>query len=477
MLAMNPPKTAALWIKAGLSLLLLVFLGAGPRLAAAELATREAYALLENGEPAQAAEMLAELADAYPWRSDLRQSAGRAALLSGDIDLGIAQLEAVLLEDELTLEGALALGDAYQVKGDARAARDIWNLALSSTPNPPAELLLRMAKNERLLGNFEAATNYWMSLARLQPGNAVFQYELGLLLAALEPEKAMPYLEQAARLDADLAEKTQALQRSITAALAENEAAYTLLAAGRALGSLNEWVLAAEAFHRSTDLRPDYSEAWAFYGQALERTGRDGQPAFQKALLLDTDSLSANLLFGLYWQAQDEPGLALVYLYEAARIEPQNPQVQVEIGAHLARMGDLPGGKRHFTLAVEIAPRNGEVLRHLAEFSLQYNLEVRETALEAARQAVLINPRDPASLDVLGQVYFKLGDPASARRLFLRALQSNAGYAPAHLHLGLAYLLLGENQRAREHLLNAISLSPGTVTAATAERLLAGGNP
>jgi Tfp pilus assembly protein PilF len=77
----------------------------------------------------------------------------------------------------------------------------------------------------------------------------------------------------------------------------------------------------------------------------------------------------------------------------------------------------------------------------------------------------------------MGQVLIKLGDLASAERFLARALLADAGYAPAHLHLGLAYLLQGEGQSAQEQLLLAQSLDPGSATARQAQRLLEGGSP
>ncbi len=52
------------------------------------------------------------------------------------------------------------------------------------------------------------------------------------------------------------------------------------------------------------------------------------------------------------------------------------------------------------------------------------------------------------ALDLMGQALFMLDDTLNAERFLLRALQTDPGYAPAHLHLGQVYLLEGE-ARAR----------------------------
>jgi Flp pilus assembly protein TadD len=97
---------------------------------------------------------------------------------------------------------------------------------------------------------------------------------------------------------------------------------------------------------------------------------------------------------------------------------------------------------------------------------------LRQVGLPAARQAVLLAPDDPACLDTLGQVFFLLGDAASAERFFDRALQADAGFAPAHLHLGLVYLQQGDSKEAVDQFTLASRLAPGSPTAEQAQRLL-----
>jgi tetratricopeptide (TPR) repeat protein len=121
---------------------------------------------------------------------------------------------------------------------------------------------------------------------------------------------------------------------------------------------------------------------------------------------------------------------------------------------------------------VELAPKDATYWRILAEFSLQYRIQIRQIALPASRQAVILTPDDPRALDLMGQALFMLDDTLNAERFLLRALQTDPGYAPAHLHLGQVYLLEGEAGRARQQLDTALALSPDTPTADQAQRLL-----
>jgi Tfp pilus assembly protein PilF len=103
---------------------------------------------------------------------------------------------------------------------------------------------------------------------------------------------------------------------------------------------------------------------------------------------------------------------------------------------------------------------------------LQHQVQVRQIALPAIRQALLLSPDDPVILDLMGHTFFLLEDYSSAERFLLRAVQADPAYAQARLHLGMTYLLQGEISVAREQLSLAHDLAPQTQVAERAQRLL-----
>jgi tetratricopeptide (TPR) repeat protein len=252
-----------------------------------------------------------------------------------------------------------------------------------------------------------------------------------------------------------------------------DDPAFALVAAGRALASIGEWDLAAEALSKATRLLPDYAEAWAFLGEIQQHTDEDGLPALTEAIRLDPTSVAANSFLALYWHRQEKYDQALVYLTNAASYDPENPALQLEIGNTLAILGNLDDAHKHYQRAVDLAPNDPANLRQLAAFSINYDYRVQEVALPAARQAVLIDRKDPASQDIFGQTYARLENPLLAERFFKRALQADPDYAPAHLHLGALYLLQSDWSLAEYHLSRASTLSSlDAPAAAEASRLL-----
>lgn len=330
---------------------------------------------------------------------------------------------------------------------------------LPSLESPPQDLAAAAAELETCL-------------AALPETTAAQHEQLGILYAAFDPEQALAPLARASQLDSATAQRLQPLQRAIQAARFEDDPAYTLLASGRALAAAGYWNLAQRAFEQVTNLRPTYAEGWAFLGHARQQTGSSGaDAALQTALQLDANSLSAHLFSAAYWQQNQKPALALIHLLDAERLDPQNPQIQIEIGRAYADQSLFTEAQTRFANAVERFPQNAQIWQAWAQLTVDYNLDLHNIGLPAARQAILLAPQDPASLDVMGQIYLALQNPLLARRFFLQALAKNPQYAEAHLHLGYLYLLQ-DDPRAALHLQQAQTLSPNTRTALQAARLL-----
>jgi len=463
-----------------LPLVLIPLMGLAARPHAVTQALWQAQRALQDGSPQPAGVApyaLQQAAEKLPWRSDLWEPAGHAALQNQDAQTAIRCLERAAALEALSPQGWIALGDAYQFTGDQAAALRTWQ-TLRQSQNPPAEVFDRLLQAHLADRDYAAAIQDLYALTVLSPADPALRFQLGLLLAAQQPDAALAHLTQAAELDPALAPRAQALIDGIRTSSLAGDPAYTLVGAGRELALQDEWELAGEAFRQATLARPDFAEAWAFWGEALSRLplehplAAQALPALEKALRLDPAALTANSLLALYWQRQARYDLAQQYLQTAAELQPRNPALQVDLGANLALQGELDAALQAYQKAVELAPTDLVYIRQLAAFSIQYEYRLRQVALPAARQAVLMAPDDPAAQDLMGQVMILLGDSASAERFLLRALELQADYLPARLHLGLVYMLHGEPQRARQEWQAVLSGSSASSLAEQARRLM-----
>jgi tetratricopeptide (TPR) repeat protein len=433
----------------------------------------------QGGYNPQTADKLAQIADHLPWRADLWEQAAITAFIASSPEQAIEYFKNT---NPLSPQGQLFLGDAYIQTENFKQAIQVWE-TLINEQGPSEEALARLSEAYLHQENYNQAINLLKDLLDLQNQISSPKYpipqtysNLGMLLAAHNPASAPPYLLQAAELAPRQRAPLRQLAFTIQRALPKNEPAFTLLEAGRQLGGQGLWHLAEHAFQQATQLRPDYAEAWAYLGEAVYHNDpehpENSLSLLQHALALDVDSLSANTFLALYWQRQGDHQQSQTYIQLAASLDESNTTLQVYLGEISAQLGDLETAQKFYDHAIQLDPYDAVIFQSLAEFSLRYNLDTQQIAIPAARQAVLLAPNDPASLDVMGQVLFRTGDYLNASRFYFRALEKDSQFPKAHLHLGLLYIFLEETSQAREHLSLVITLAPDSASAAHAQRLL-----
>lgn len=424
-------------------------------------------------QPQIAATRQISLAEWEPWRVLLWQQAGNLALRGGNLDLAISSLERADQIGQLNPAGRLALGEAYWTEQKKTQALQAW-APLLQQGKAPAEVFRRVIQYRRTSGQLENAVSLAQAWVQFDPANGEAAYILGLFSLPGSWEQSGAALAAAARLDPGWAARarilTQALQRSGADAPAE----YRLVEIGRALGGLGEWDLALAAFEHAQKINPGYGEAWAFGSEAKLQLHQDGTPDLNRALALAPDSPVIQALAALDFRRQGDTQQALQRFQAAAELEPQRAIWLVEIGNTYADLHNIQQGLDNYQKAVAVEPDNPAIRRLMAQYCLIHQIELRSVGLPAARQAAVLAPNDPASLDMLGQVLIGLEDFASAERFLQQALDKDLDYPAAHLHLGQLYLNQNQMDWAQYHL--ALAASEGDQDAEAsliAQRLLA----
>jgi tetratricopeptide (TPR) repeat protein len=434
--------------------ILVAALGLFPSMRAFNTLLENAHNASASADWSSAASYLAEAAELYPWRTELNIQAAHYAFQAGDPGNVIKIFTRLAVKDYLTADDLLMLGDAYHQTGNMTDAVATWKEVADTTNSYPA--MQRLADYYMQQQDIPNALTYLQQLLALNPSDASSYYQIGLLYAAIEPLKSLPFLAQAAQIDPSLKPSAQSLHDKIRTASLFDSPEYTLLTSGRELGNLSQWSLAASAFRQATVLDPGYADAWAFLGEADQKAnnGEDStsvesaKTALETAIRLDPQSVLANTFMGLYWERQQDYPQAQIYLEQAIDLNPDDPYLYSELGNILSRMGDLPAAQASFETAIQHAPGDPTFYRLLAQFALENRIQIHELALPAARQALMLNRQDPASLDMMAQVMLELQDFYAAEEYSQQALASDSGYSPAYLHLGTAYLYLGESNLA-----------------------------
>ncbi len=334
----------------------------------------------------------------------------------------------------------------------------MWQALIQSGQASP-DTFQRLSDLQWQTGDFSGAGQTLRAWLAADPGRAETAFRLGLLLVSDHPQEAVQFFQEAASHDVAWQAPVDSLRQALSLADLKDDPSYRQLLVGRSLGSLGYWDLAAQAFNRSVELNPNYAEAWAFLGEAYQHLDKNGYPDLEKAQQLGPDSITVQALLALYWRRQGQPEKALPTLQAVAAAEPRQAAWQIELGTTLADMGEINQALAYFQHAVELEPGSAPYWELLAQFTITNSLNLRTLGLPAARQAVILAPRDPAALATMGWSMYALGDMQEAERFYLRALQANPDYALAHLHLGQVYLQENQYQLAYQHLRKALDLS------------------
>ena len=350
-----------------------------------------------------------------------------------------------------------------------KPARSLWVAATMARADWPAvvvhaQRLLALAPEDRdarltlaraylQLQEWERARVEYELLLSVDPADALAHERLGALLIGDDPA-AIQHLfaartELAGRLLAALGE-----------ASAAGDPAYTRMLVGRVLFEEREWALAAHQFERALAGAPDYSDAHAYLGHALDRMGRseEARSHLLRAVELAPDSAVARTFLGLHYDRLGDVSAARAEYEAAYDLDPQNAALCVEIGQTWAAEDRYVAAEVWLVQAVSLQPDDPALWEALARFYVDHQIAGGGRAVEAAARWVELAPGDARAQDVRGWAAFQAGDYGTARASLLRAMALDPALAVAHYHLGRLWAAEGAAEQAREAFARALDL-------------------
>lgn len=431
-------------------------------------ASRQVKNAYLSGDTAVEIENSIKLLQFSPWRGELWQRTGRLYMNEGDLEEAIDAFERARELDQLDAQGKVWLADALLALDEKDRAKDILR---GLTTEVDIFILMQTATLQRQMNDTFGALTTLLTAYPLDSMNSELNYQLGIQLAAQEPDSANQYL-QVALADARRQTGAQVLIDLLdnTDEIAGTAERYIYI--GQALAQIEEWDVAARAFQQAVDIDSRNAIAQALLAEALQQIGEDGYPALKKAMELEPKSEMVNGLAALYFNRQGKPEAALEYLERALAANPSAAVWEIETANVLAQMGDLEDALKHYQTAIHMDESNWVSWKALAMFSISRNYEVNTIGLEAARQALSLNPNSPALLDLMGTGLMLLGDLDSAERYFLQADALDPNQAAILIHLGQVNIYSGEKESAFEYLRRAVEVAEESRLRDMANRLL-----
>ena len=457
----------------------------------------------QTGRVDEAYEQYETVADAAGNEDEGLTATSRMAgikLAQGDVDAGEELLEQVLSVDSLNLD-ALLLRGALNIdrKKYGEAVADLRNLLRSEPESVQAQLLIAKAHSQA--GDIVLAEDAYRRVLSIDPGNVTATLELARTLVAREKVKAAE--EILAEQLVDYPDEVRFSRALIGLLLSQDDSKAALQEANRvaklpgreAIGyflvggvhqASGDNEKAIDAFNESLQLSPTAREplrglvasmvkldrsdeaiaylkkvqkenpdnlyAKTLLGQVLAGTGNQGeaQEIFESALAADESWLPAyTALAGL--QSGDISSQIDTYKRGLAAV-PESQELVLLLGTAYERSGQIEEAILSYESALEANPESQAVANNLAALLADHRTDSKslERALELSSQ--FADSDNPAFLDTLGWVHYRLGNYDEAIPLMEKAVDAAGKVAVLRYHLGMGYIAVDKPALAKEQL-------------------------
>jgi protein O-GlcNAc transferase len=339
-------------------------------------------------------------------------------------------------------------GSAAQQAGNYQAARVKFAEAVRLAPAIPeahealGAVLLELNQPAEAVSELETAL-------KLKPADPGIETNLALAYASAgKPDKAIPYFQ------AVYTESQQPGQSPVNEAFCE--------AYARALNDLGKPVEALQLFEAAVERGGDRADLDDEIGM-LEwqlRQSDQARAEFEKAIASDKSYFLASVHLGVLLRQQHDLTGSVEVLSQAAAINPQNLQVQFELGRSLEAAGRDEEALPHLRKAAETEVKP-DLLGTSAELAMALQrLGREEEAIPWFRQAIERNPRDASALNNLALALTLTGKATDAMYYFQQALAIEPNDVTIRKDLGFAHIQLSAFDEAIADFKSALALDP-----------------
>ena len=424
-----------------------------------------------HNDVAGAEQLLAEVLATAPRDDDALFLRANLALGQRDPKTAIADLRSVLRDQPNALGVMRVLARAHLANDEPALAEETMRRAVDASPTD-AGARLDLVKLLIDLGKPEQARPVVDELVRQQPTNLEAlsaQFQIAMAgkdlpkakaaadaIVATNPKLGLGYYDQASLAEA--AHDPDAAIRLYSASLEQEVSTNSLESITRVLADQKR---VPEALKRLDDVAarfPTSAVPLNIKGQLLmsQQRGAEGAAAFQAAIQRDPKNWPGYRNLAFAQLAGHDTNTAIATLQDAIGKVTNPEQLEMALGVLYQQNGRPDDAVRLYDTALRQDPKSDVIANNLA--MLLVDTKQDPNSLERAKQlaARFSGSNNPQLLDTYGWVLYKRGEAAGA----LTALQAASSKAPnlpvLWYHLGMAQLLSGQTQAARDSLTRSL---------------------
>jgi tetratricopeptide (TPR) repeat protein len=395
----------------------------------------------------------------------------------GDMSTQAEELQEAVRTDPKSARAHLALGYAYQLRGNPDHAGPELKTASDLAP-PRSEEKIKYAE-------FEAANNHlpdakaalqqiaketpdylpvWQDLAKIAVTEGDYDQALSLLENLFSRNPNDPdarLLESQVWLAKGDAAKATALTDQIDQNYPNNALIkYTL---ARTYIASNNLPQAQTALQQAISINPDYVDAVLLLGDVSVRTGKaqNAVKPLEELLQKRPDVAQARTLLANVYRSLGRLDDAAALFNEQIKLTPDSADAYFAYGTILRQQNKNDGARQAFEKASELAPDNLNVVDQLLGIDLA---EKRyDAAAQLIEQQVQKHPNTAGASFLQGELYFAPGpqrDAGRAEEALQKAIQLNANFTPAYEALVSVYISENKLPQALTQLKTEIEKNP-----------------
>lgn len=405
----------------------------------------------------KAVSQLEALVQKDPENADRRFNLGRALAAKGDTNGAVGQFEAAVGKRPRFIEPQLALIEISQARGDYKSTLRYADRVLNLNPRLAR---IRLARAVALMntGRELDARREMERLERAAPNDTELQYELGML--DLHERKLASAEARFRRLTPDDGGDGRAISALVRTLAVENRVDDALAIIHQHIAKAPKSVVLHALLAKTAAETGRYDVAIDEYRQMLASAPNSEQTA---------------LALGVTYRLKGDNANAVTYFQKARDVAPNDPEAIKRLAGALAVSGHQREAVENYRRALKLTPNDAVLLSNTAWLMAETGGNLDE-AMELAKKAIRLDPRQPDFTDTLGWIYLKKHLNDSAAQVFRGLTERYPENPTFHYNLGMTLLQEGDKKAASSELQAALAKKPSDAVRFRIQSALRGAN-
>jgi len=235
--------------------------------------------------------------------------------------------------------------------------------------------------------------------------------------------------------------------------------AHDLIEQGQRAYARNDLVAAGLLLKEALAINPIDATATVLYAVVCARTGKRSIAIeyLLNVLRRDPNHFEAHVAISTLLFAAGKPNEALFHGQRAIEIQPEEPEVYCNVGRDLAKHGQIQESIAYFQKSIELSP--GVPAYHLELAAAMAGSGRLQESAESWQRLLSLQPSATIGLIGLGRVRLALFDFPSAEECGRKAVEIDNKSADAHMLLALAASGMGNVSEAEQCLRRALEIN------------------